>query len=176
MRFGEYIEATKTGRAIDLDPLRELMSRCEWFSAGRRVLSHLSGVADELEAVAAASRGESSLLHRHSAVYAPAPAPAPSPAPAPAPEQETSPDEIVTKFLMTGGYRIVVDESAAEMDVLTEAALSDEDELVSEELAEIYLSQGLRSEALSIYRKLSLLNTEKSIYFAEIIDRIEKNN
>lgn len=58
----------------------------------------------------------------------------------------------------------------------TEAELSDEEDLVSEELAEIYLAQGLRSEALAAYRKLSLLNPEKSVYFAKIIGQIETNN
>ena len=52
--------------------------------------------------------------------------------------------------------------------------LDEEDEVVSEELAEIYLAQGLRDEALAIYRKLSLRNPEKSVYFAELIDKIEK--
>ena len=44
--------------------------------------------------------------------------------------------------------------------------------LVTEELAEIYLAQGLCDEAVGIYRKLSLLYPEKSVYFAEIIGRI----
>ena len=54
--------------------------------------------------------------------------------------------------------------------------LDEEDEVVSEELAEIYLAQGLRDEALAIYRKLSLRNPEKSVYFAELIGKIETNN
>ena len=32
-------------------------------------------------------------------------------------------------------------------------------------------AQGLYDEAIAIYRKLSLLNPEKSVYFAEIIDK-----
>ncbi len=56
------------------------------------------------------------------------------------------------------------------------AELSEDEELVSEPLAAIYAAQGLRDEAIAIYRKLSLLNPEKSVYFAELIDRLEKNN
>ena len=61
-------------------------------------------------------------------------------------------------------------------EVRTEADLTDEEDLVSEELAEIYLAQGLRAKAIDTYRKLSLLNPEKSVYFAELIGRIETNN
>ena len=89
---------------------------------------------------------------------------------------EESEGEIISRFLRKSDYRIVADEGEAEGDVCTEAEIDEEDDLVSEELAEIYLSQGLKSEAIAIYRKLSLLNSEKSIYFAEKIENIERNN
>ena len=38
----------------------------------------------------------------------------------------------------------------------------------------IYLDQGLYDQASTIYRQLSLHNPEKSVYFAEIIARIDK--
>jgi hypothetical protein len=89
---------------------------------------------------------------------------------------EESEGEIISRFLRKTDFRIVAEEGEVEGDVRTEAEIDDEDDLVSEELAEIYLAQGLKCEAIEIYRKLSLLNSEKSAYFAEKIENIEKNN
>jgi hypothetical protein len=89
---------------------------------------------------------------------------------------EESEGEIISRFLRKTDFRIVAEEGEVEGDVRTEAEIDDEDDLVSEELAEIYLAQGLKCEAIEIYRKLSLLNSEKSAYFVEKIENIEKNN
>ena len=80
-------------------------------------------------------------------------------------------DDLIDRFLKLGDYRIVAEEGAA--DDLSAAKNEDDDEMISEELAEIYKNQGLYSEAIAIYRKLSLLNSEKSIYFAGLIADIE---
>ena len=89
---------------------------------------------------------------------------------------EESDGEIINRFLRKNDYRIVAEEGDVDNEVCIEAEIDDEDDIVSEELAEIYLAQGLKNEAIKIYRKLSLLNSEKSIYFAEKIENIEKNN
>ncbi len=89
---------------------------------------------------------------------------------------EESEGELINRFLRKNDYRIVAEEGDVEGDIRTEAELDDEDDIVSEELAEIYLAQGMKNEAKEIYRKLSLLNSEKSIYFAEKIEKIEKNS
>ena len=57
-------------------------------------------------------------------------------------------------------------------EVRTEAELSGDDDLVTEDLAEIYLAQGLCDETIAIYRKLSLKKKKKSVYFASLIDKI----
>ncbi len=85
-------------------------------------------------------------------------------------------DDLIDRFLGEEELRIVAEEGGPVDDVRVAAELSEDEELVSEPLAAIYAAQGLRDEAIAIYRKLSLLNPEKSVYFAELIDRLEKNN
>ena len=80
-------------------------------------------------------------------------------------------DELIDKFLKLDNLRIAAEEGDAED--ISEVKIDDDDDFVSEELAEIYLNQGLYDAAIDTYRKLSLLNSEKSIYFAELIAEIE---
>ena len=82
-----------------------------------------------------------------------------------------STDDLIDRFLKRSDYRIVAEEGKAED--LSEVEIEDDEDMISEDLAEIYKNQGLYSEAIAIYRKLSLLNSEKSIYFAGLIDEIE---
>ena len=85
-------------------------------------------------------------------------------------------DDIIDRFLRSEPRRIVAEEGEVNEEIVTEAEFDDEEEMVSEELAEVYLAQGLKDMAKETYRKLSLLNPEKSIYFAEIISKIDSNN
>ena len=87
-----------------------------------------------------------------------------------------SSEDIIDRFLRTEPRRIVAEEGEVEQEITTSADIDDEEDMVSEELAEVYLAQGLKDMAKETYRKLSLLNPEKSIYFAEIISKIDSNN
>ena len=82
-----------------------------------------------------------------------------------------STEDLIERFLKLDDYRIVAKEGD-DSDLAT-PEIEDDDELVSEEIAEIYEKQGLYAEAIATYRRLSLLNSEKSIYFARLISDIE---
>ncbi len=83
-------------------------------------------------------------------------------------------DEIIDKFLTQTDLRIRVDENGCEAeDVATGPCFDPEDDYVSEDLAKIYAAQGLNMHAIEIYRKLCLLNSEKSAYFARLIDELK---
>ncbi len=139
------------------EQLKAWVEQYPWFTAARATLAHRTGTEDEQLSLLAAARtfylpeevDAQAILHLSS-------------------------EDLIDRFLQEKELRIVAEEGEPDGEITTEAELSEEEDLVSEELAEVYLNQGLYEEALAIYRRLSLLNPEKSVYFAEIIDRIEK--
>lgn len=137
------------------------VARCEWFSPARILRQRATGCADARLAVTAPWRAESVLCAEPIDAAA---------------MTGVSPDELIDRFLREEDLRIVASEEGPDGEVRLAPDLEEEDEVVSEQLAEIYLAQGLSDKAIAIYRKLSLLNPEKSIYFAELIDRIANNN
>lgn len=138
-----------------------LVARYPWFAPARVLRAQAREVVDPQLDIVAPWRAESSLCARQIDISA---------------LRSVSADDIIDRFLQEENLRIVADEGDVEQEVLIEARLDDQEQLVSEPLAEIYLAQGLRDKAIAIYRKLSLLNPEKSVYFAELIAKIENNN
>ncbi len=141
--------------------LAQVTQRHPWFVPARARLSQLRGESDPQLQLMTPWRIESSCTR--TAVDAAA-------------MVALSSDDVIDIFLTKDDLRIVAEEGEPVNEVQTEAELDDDDELVSEDLAEIYVAQGLHDKAIEIYRKLSLRNSEKSVYFAELIDRIENNN
>ena len=86
-------------------------------------------------------------------------------------------DSIIDSFINSGAeHKIAARDDTPDLAINDFADSQDVDDgIATEELAEIYRKQGLYQQALTIYRKLSLLNPKKSVYFAEIIAEIEKN-
>lgn len=91
-----------------------------------------------------------------------------------APEEGDSTLSLIDDFISSGDHhRIVIGEQTTEESMATFGGeTDDEDDFVSEELAEIYAKQGLFDDAIAIYRKLSLQDLQKSVYFAELIGQL----
>ena len=173
--FGDCVRSVAGGgisSAAEIDALREITADYPWFTTAHVMLSMNTGEEDRL-------------LQLHFSAY-----------PRPVGKLDISLDEfglgakvatkeslsgvespqdyLIDRFLQKGEYRIVPDENATEDDAAEQSGNFDfSDDVVSEELAEIYLLQGLKEQAKEIYERLSLLNPEKSIYFAQIIVRID---
>ena len=88
--------------------------------------------------------------------------------------------ELIEQFLKTGPAKIKVKpagegESPEELNksIIQKSTLED-NELITETLAQIYFDQKDYSKALEAYEKLSLKYPEKSVYFASRIKEIEK--
>ena len=154
-----YIAAEGAAPAPDAAQLDALIGRHEWFTVARAVREHTTGRGDSLLAAVSVGRLASSLKRREVDIQK---------------LTALTADDIIDRFLRQDDLRIVADESGEEQEVTTEPEIAGDDDVVSEELAEIYVAQGLNRQAIEIYRKLSLLNTEKSVYFAELIDKLEK--
>ena len=166
--FREYIASLGAAGAVPEAELDELLGRYEWFALARLVRLRQRG-GDPSEdgrlgfAVQDRAAGTAPEVDRERLT-----------APEVDRERLTAlcADDLIDDFLRAGDYRIVAEEGESDDEVKTVADFDDEDDLVTEELAEIYRQQGLNDEACAIYRKLSLRNPEKSVYFAELIDEI----
>ena len=84
-------------------------------------------------------------------------------------------DELVDRFINANPRiepRNETDDS--EQEDISAASSEESSHLISETLANIYLSQGYYSKAISIYERLSLKYPEKSSYFATQIEKIKE--
>ncbi|MEG1982946.1 MAG: hypothetical protein RR037_04355 [Alistipes sp.] len=156
-----FKEALITGADFPVATLDQLIEQQEWFSLARLLRARATGEYDNRLKIIASGRGISLKTLRTLNPEA---------------LTQLTDEDRIERFLQEKNLRIVIHEEATETDVTTEVQLNEEDDIVSEELAEVYVAQGLLKEATAIYRQLSLQNPEKSVYFAEIIRRLETNN
>lgn len=146
------------------DELRKIVERYPWFSLAELLLARRTGRSDAaLELIYGARLAAGIPLKQDACV-----------------QQHDPTLSAIEQFLNTGEHRIVPDETTPDDDLSARVPEQDDDEEpITEELAEIYRMQGLYNQALEAYKRLCLLYPKKSVYFAEIIaklDRQIKNN
>lgn len=89
-------------------------------------------------------------------------------------------DSLIDKFLSSNVGAIrrkITDEQQQEMseeNKIIEKSVEENNEIITETLANIYFQQKKYNKALDSYRKLSLKYPEKSVYFATRIEEIEE--
>ncbi len=182
--FKKYIRSSGRGPLPAYEETDALLARYPWFTTARVV-----------RAAAGEERTEADTLLSLHLSAAPLPAgglmpvtakdfgrdETPVPQAAPAPEELQAPDEpsqaqIIEAFLDLDEHRIAPSPEIpqGETDPMQTSPEEGElPELVTEELADIYIKQQLWPQAKAIYEKLSLLYPKKSVYFAKIIERID---
>lgn len=156
-----YLRSRGSSSTPSAEELDALLADYPWFTVARAVRERVGDGVQPVQRALRAARAVSSLRHKYVDAQALA---------------EVTDGEIIDLFLQLDDYKIVADEADDAAEIRTSAELDDEDDLVSEELAEVYIAQGMKAKAIEIYRKLSLLNTEKSIYFAKKIEKLSNNN
>ena len=86
-------------------------------------------------------------------------------------DKTLSKTEIIDKFIAENPQISRPKQEFYDPFVVAQASVVDQENIISETLATIYLNQGYVEKAISIYQKLSLKNPEKSVYFAELINK-----
>ncbi len=86
-------------------------------------------------------------------------------------DKNLSKNEIIDKFIAENPQISRPKKEFYDPFMVAQASVVDQENIISETLATIYLNQGYIEKAISIYQKLSLKNPEKSVYFAELIKK-----
>ncbi len=89
------------------------------------------------------------------------------------PESLTN-DDLIEQFIKTNPRLKPPQMIQGEQEDISLKSLEEPEDLITEPIAKIYLSQGFSDKAISIYEKLSLKYPEKSSYFAGQIQEIKK--
>ncbi len=97
--------------------------------------------------------------------------PEPQPQPQPQPQPKKTKQELLDEFIKNQPSISRGKETFFSAIEASRNSIVDEENIVSETLAKIYLDQHYFEKAIKIYEKLSLKYPEKSIYFAALIEK-----
>jgi tetratricopeptide (TPR) repeat protein len=92
-----------------------------------------------------------------------------------APKKKLSRKELIDKFIAENPSITRPKAEFYNPISMAQNSIVDSSEIVSETLAKIYFQQGYCDKAIEIYEKLSLVNPEKSVYFAAQIELIKES-
>jgi hypothetical protein len=90
--------------------------------------------------------------------------------------ETTTNDDLIEKFIKSNPRLKPPQMIQGEQEDISLKSLEEPEDLITEPIAKIYLSQGFSEKAISIYEKLSLKYPEKSSYFAGQISEIKKQS
>ncbi len=89
-------------------------------------------------------------------------------------KKEQSAESLIDNFIQKDPKIERNVEISDQQEDMSKESSQEKDSFISETLASIYLKQRLYNKAILVYRKLELINPQKSIYFANRIKEIEK--
>ncbi len=89
-------------------------------------------------------------------------------------KKEVSAESLIDSFIQAEPRIERNVQASDQQEDMSKASSEEKDSFISETLASIYLKQKLYNKAILVYRKLELINPQKSIYFADRIKEIEK--
>ena len=90
-------------------------------------------------------------------------------------KKKTDKNKLIDKFITEEPTMPRGNLEAVENCDLSEESSMEKEDLFSETLAKIYIKQQLYEKAVATYIKLSLKYPEKSVYFADRIEKIKEN-